>query len=180
MGVQYCTTAMFFKCDNKLFWVKFSWVDDNDVLCIMVFCHGCFFPAIIYCIKGTVRCRYSVISFLKNSHERHPIAHLLGRDTGCLLWLQTLIYILPQSVQRSLQYHVLCGCVITAHHCIDSWKPGPLFTKKTPSYWYIGISIINLRWSSIFHIFISVGGSYWHNVVSFFFPLCIQLIYSCC
>ena len=43
--------------------------------------------------------KYSMVNFLKNPHNRHPIARPLGRDMECLLCSQTLIYILPQSVQ---------------------------------------------------------------------------------
>ena len=38
-----------------------------------------------------VRCRYNMISFPQNHHKRHPIARLLGRDMGRLLWVQNLI-----------------------------------------------------------------------------------------
>ena len=36
----------------------------------------------------TVLCHYKVINFVKNSHNRHPIACLWGQDMGCLLWVQ--------------------------------------------------------------------------------------------
>ena len=33
---------------------------------------------------------YNMGSFIPNPHKRHPIARLLRRDMGCLLWVQTL------------------------------------------------------------------------------------------
>ena len=37
-------------------------------------------------------------------HRRHPWARPLYRDMGCLLWVQTLIYILPKSVMYAISY----------------------------------------------------------------------------
>ena len=54
---------------------------------------------LMHLISHTVWYLYNTISFLQNPHKRHPIARPLGWGIGCLLWLQTLIYILPQSVQ---------------------------------------------------------------------------------
>ena len=48
------------------------------------------------CFSSTVWCCYNAVNFLTNIHKRHPIAHLLGRGMGCLLWIQHLIDILPQ------------------------------------------------------------------------------------
>ena len=42
-------------------------------------------------LLNTVRCCYSVVNFLHNIHERHPIAHPSGWGMGCLLWVQPLI-----------------------------------------------------------------------------------------
>ena len=39
----------------------------------------------------TVRCRYNTFNFLRNPHQRQPIARPLGRDMGCLLWFNTFI-----------------------------------------------------------------------------------------
>ena len=50
-------------------------------------------------IHYTVRCRYNAINFLPNSHTIHPIARPLGRGMGCILWIQAVIYNLPQSLQ---------------------------------------------------------------------------------
>ena len=47
-----------------------------------------------------VRCRYNAVNFLTNIHKRHPIARPLGRGNGCLLWIQHLIDILPQSLHK--------------------------------------------------------------------------------
>ena len=52
----------------------------------------------------TVRCCYSVVSFLHNSHKRHPIARPLEQGMGCVLWIQHLIDTLPQFVQLFMQH----------------------------------------------------------------------------
>ena len=49
-------------------------------------------------VASTVRCRYNAVNFLQNTHNRHPIARPWGRDMGCLLWIQTLITVLHQSL----------------------------------------------------------------------------------
>ena len=68
-------------------------------------------------IINTLECRYNVVSFLKTPHKRHPIACPLGQDMGCLLWIEPLIYILSQSVQWCMQYHLILDCVIMAPDC---------------------------------------------------------------
>ena len=55
--------------------------------------------------------------FLTHSHKIHSIARPLGRVMGCILWTQTVIYTLPQSLQWSMQYHVTFDHVITALDC---------------------------------------------------------------
>ena len=66
-------------------------------------------PVSIECqrIIHTLQCRYNVVNFLTNLRNEHPIAHLWGWDMGCLLWVQTLIYVLCQSVQHCIKYHIL-------------------------------------------------------------------------
>ena len=44
------------------------------------------------------------LSFIQNSHKIHPIARPWGWDLGCLLWGQTLIYVLTQLLQCCVQY----------------------------------------------------------------------------
>ena len=58
----------------------------------------------------TVRRHYNAVNFLPNSHKIHPIAHPLGRGMVCILWVQTLIYTLSQS----LQWYVTFGGSSTA------------------------------------------------------------------
>ena len=82
-----------------------------NVWSVFCCCH-CFTIAI------TVRCCYNVVNFLPNSHKRHPIAHPLGPGMGYILWVQTMIYTLPQSLQWCMQYHVILDCVVTAFDCI--------------------------------------------------------------
>ena len=40
------------------------------------------------------RCCFNVVSFLPKSYNRHNIARPWGRNMGCFLWIQYLIYIL--------------------------------------------------------------------------------------
>ena len=47
------------------------------------------------------------IQLLENPHDRYPIARLWMRDMQCLLQVQTLIYTMPESLQYSMQYHVI-------------------------------------------------------------------------
>ena len=68
-------------------------------------------------MSNTVRCHYKQGQFLKNIYKRHPIARLLGRGMGCLLWVQPLIDILPQFLQWSLKYLVILDHVIMALDC---------------------------------------------------------------
>ena len=46
----------------------------------------------------TVWCCYNVVVFLQNPHKRHAIASPFGRDMVCLLWVQSLNDILPESL----------------------------------------------------------------------------------
>ena len=69
-------------------------------------------------VTSTVRCRYNVVNFLTNIHKRHPISRPLGRDMGCLLWIQYLIDILPQFLQSFLQYLTILDRIITALECM--------------------------------------------------------------
>ena len=45
---------------------------------------------------------YNMVDFLQNPHRIHLTAHLLGWEWGVVLWVQTLIDILPQSLQWSM------------------------------------------------------------------------------
>ena len=73
--------------------------------------------SVLYNTACTVQCRYCMVNFLRNPYNRHSIVHPWGRDMRCLLWVQTLIYVLPQSVQWYMQYHVILDLVITAPDC---------------------------------------------------------------
>ena len=42
-----------------------------------------------------VPCRNDGVSFLNNPNKRRPIAHQLGRQMGCVLWIETLIMCCP-------------------------------------------------------------------------------------
>ena len=54
------------------------------------------------------RC-YNTVIFSKNPHIIHPISRPLGRAMGCLLWVQILIYDMPQLLQWCMKYHVNYG-----------------------------------------------------------------------
>ena len=56
--------------------------------------------------KGnTTLCRYNAVNFLppSPSHKIHPIARPFGPGMECILWIQTLIYTLPQSLKWCIQ-----------------------------------------------------------------------------
>ena len=56
--------------------------------------------------------------FLKNIHKRHPITPPSGRGLGCLLWMQHLNDILPQSLQLFMQCLTILNRFVTALDCI--------------------------------------------------------------
>ena len=53
---------------------------------------------------------YSAVAILhskfkkNNLQDRHPIACMLGQAMGWLLWVQTLIYVISDLLQRCMQY----------------------------------------------------------------------------
>ena len=47
----------------------------------------------------TVQCWYNTVSFLQNTHNRHPVTRPWGWDMGCFLWVQAFINVLPWSLQ---------------------------------------------------------------------------------
>ena len=54
--------------------------------------------------------RHNNVNFQSNPHERHPIACQWGRDQGCLLWIQLLRHISPQSLPYHMQNHAMMVC----------------------------------------------------------------------
>ena len=62
---------------------------------------------------STVQCCYNTVNFLQIPHNRHPIAQPWGWGMGCLLWIQILIYVLPQW----LEY-----CHVVLDHVTDTAK----------------------------------------------------------
>ena len=66
----------------------------------------------------TVLCRYNAANFLWNFHKIHPIAGPIGQAMGCILWVQTMFYTLPQSQQWCMQYHVILDLIIMALDCM--------------------------------------------------------------
>ena len=67
--------------------------------------------------RNTVRCRYNG-QFSEKASSKTPHSSKLWRDMGCLMWVETLNYILSQSVQWCMQYRLILDCVITAPDCI--------------------------------------------------------------
>ena len=41
-------------------------------------------------VQYRVQCRYNAVDFLKNTRNKHPITHQIGRAMGCLLRVQSL------------------------------------------------------------------------------------------
>ena len=63
---------------------------------------------------GHIQCGTMITVILsQNIHNRHPIAHLWGWGMGCLLWVQTLIDILLQSLQCCMQF------ILDSRNCKD-------------------------------------------------------------
>ena len=86
--------------------------------------------------------QYGVIimqsNFLQNYHKRHPIARPLGRAMGCLLCIQTLIYIPYPSLKWYMQHRVILECVImtnsTVCYCREKHLSYHLFCTKHESW----------------------------------------------
>ena len=98
------------------------WTNDDQVL----WCHKASE------VTSIVWCLYNAVNFLPNPHKIHPIAHPLGWDMGCILWVQTVIYTLPQSMQWCMWYHVILNRVITALNCTLHWTA--LYQHSTVRY----------------------------------------------
>ena len=62
---------------------------------------------------------YNPVNCLLNLHKIHPIAPPLGCGMECILWVQTLRYTLPGSLQWCMQYHVISDHAIIALNCIQ-------------------------------------------------------------
>ena len=73
---------------------------------------------IIYCTAHTVLYRYNAANFLQNTHKRTLHSSPVGASYGCLLWVQSLIYVLLLSLQYCVWYHVISDRRITAPDCI--------------------------------------------------------------
>ena len=65
-------------------------------------------------------------NFIQITHKRHPIIHQGGWDMGCLLWVQSLVYFLPRSLQGCAQHpaKLLQWCNnehngISNHRCVE-------------------------------------------------------------
>ena len=79
-------------------------------------------------IYDTVQSCYHAVNFLQNPHNIHPIAYPSGWAMGCLLWVQALTHVLPQTMEWYIQYHVLLDRIIMA---FDYLKPMTLMELLT-------------------------------------------------
>ena len=86
-----------------------------------------------YCKKYTnilyIVVPYNAVSYLLNTLDTHPIIHSWGWGMGCLLWVQSLIKILPWSLQWCKYYRLALHHVTTALHCLSV---STLMTYKEP------------------------------------------------
>ena len=68
-----------------------------------------------------MQCHYNAVDFLQNLHNKHSIAHHWGWGMGCLLWVQTLIYVTSESLQYCMQYdYVILDRIIRTADGINS------------------------------------------------------------
>ena len=74
-----------------------------------------------------VQLKRGLFLFLPNPHKLHPI------DMGCNLWFDSLLYILLQSLQCCMKYHVILDCVmdILLHHFVLC-EGNPPVTSRFP------------------------------------------------
>ena len=113
-------------------------------------------------------CYYNMVSFLQNPQKRHPIACLLRCGMGCLLYMQTLIYIPYHSLQPCMQHHAILNCVIRALNCSEEFcmplSPSPSIFEVKSSH-RIGLltpqSSDDLQWCQWYWIqlYTSLGAS---------------------
>ena len=95
------------RCD--LYW-RF---DINTGLPMIRYSHG---HLIFTIFPYIVQHHSNALNFLENPHRACP----LGRGMGCLLWVDTLIYIMPRELQRCMQYHDVCS--ITSVDLVDTFS----------------------------------------------------------
>ena len=74
-------------------------------------------PFVIF-MSYIARCCYKH-GCIKKPHIRHPIARLWRWDMECLLWLRSVVYILPLLSQRWFKHHGTLDCIIMALDCIQ-------------------------------------------------------------
>ena len=65
--------------------------------------------------KGIVSYSAAPVNFLPNTQKIHSKAHHSGRGMGCIWWIQTLIYTLPQWLRWSMQHPVILGRIKTLY-----------------------------------------------------------------
>ena len=83
-------------CASRPFWLPALWT------CWLLYVNNLKNGVILSHINAEIKIVLIVImwsNFPQNIHKRHPIARLLGRAMGCLLWIQPLIHILPKFLQ---------------------------------------------------------------------------------
>ena len=74
------------------------------------------FQSLIYILYTMWRC-YNMVNCLQNPHNRNPMVRLCGWGMGYLLRVQTQTYVLSQSLQCSMKYHVVLKFVTAALDC---------------------------------------------------------------
>ena len=66
---------------------------------------------------------------MTHPHNLHPIACLWEWDMGYLLWIQNLILGMPESLQRSMEYHVILNVIMAPDIQIISCYTGPHYNS---------------------------------------------------
>ena len=87
---------------------KFMLVESNPLYSMMLWIASMY----------AVQCLYNAVIFLHNSHNRRPISRPWGRGMGCLVWIQSPIYVLLLWLQYCVWYLDMLYRVITVPHCI--------------------------------------------------------------
>ena len=113
------------------------------------------------CLLNTVWCCCDVVCLLPNTHKIHPIACLSGLGMWCILWVQTQIYTLFQSMQWCMQYHVFY-CIIAVLVCNNLIKLDIMENVFRYFFsWHIHVCT---------HILIMTSRDVWHLI--FYLPNC--------
>ena len=131
---EYCGLELLIHNPGTCFWWQSPCIDglvkgcSNSIAKALELLQSCTKPSMssfsylsLNMSDDTVWCHYNII-FLENTHNWHPIAHPLGWAMGCLLWVQIMIYVMPQWLKCCMKYCVTLGSSYGDIIWLSFWK----------------------------------------------------------